>query len=568
MLFPETLNSCEIPLPEYPRPQFVRDSYLCLNGYWDYIISSENTIPKEYEGKIKVPFSPESPLSGVNKKLGIAETLWYRKSFDLTEDFMRDRLIINFGAVDFFADVYVNASLVGCHAGGYTAFSFDITDFVHIGENEIIVAVRDESDTSYHSRGKQREKRGGIWYTSQSGIWQTVWLESVPERYISSLLIVPSIENSSVSITIRSDCDTNALIEFSGKSYTAKVNEPCEIHLDSFTAWTPETPQLYSFSVKLEKDRIESYFAMRSFSVEKDEKGVMRLFLNGKPYFHNGLLDQGYFGDGMYTPESDEMMISDIVRTKEMGFNMLRKHIKIEPMRWYYHCDRLGVLVWQDMLNGGRHYNPLVISTPLITKIHFKDSHYSWFARSDRAGRDEYYRELEEMVTQLINVPSIAMWVLFNEGWGQFDAEKAYEKLLTLDKTRTVDHASGWHDQGIGDIQSLHVYFMKYKFIPDKLGRAVILSEFGGYNYRIEGHSYSKRNFGYKHLKSAKELKNSLESLYRDEIFPAIDEGLAAAVYTQLSDVEDEVNGLITHDRAETKLPTEEIRKIVEYKNS
>ena len=539
-----------------------------MNGYWDYIISSENTIPKEYEGKIKVPFSPESPLSGVNKKLGIAETLWYRKSFDLTEDFMRDRLIINFGAVDFFADVYVNASLVGCHAGGYTAFSFDITDFVHIGENEIIVAVRDESDTSYHSRGKQREKRGGIWYTSQSGIWQTVWLESVPERYISSLLIVPSIENSSVSITIRSNCDTNALIEFSGKSYTAKVNEPCEIHLDSFTAWTPETPQLYSFSVELEKDRIENYFAMRSFSVEKDEKGVMRLFLNGKPYFHNGLLDQGYFGDGMYTPESDEMMISDIVRTKEMGFNMLRKHIKIEPMRWYYHCDRLGVLVWQDMLNGGRHYNPLVISTPLITKIHFKDSHYSWFARSDKAGRDEYYRELEEMVTQLINVPSIAMWVLFNEGWGQFDAEKAYEKLLTLDKTRTVDHASGWHDQGIGDIQSLHVYFMKYKFIPDKLGRAVILSEFGGYNYRIDGHSYSKRNFGYKHLKSAKELKNSLESLYRDEIFPAIDEGLAAAVYTQLSDVEDEVNGLITHDRAKIKLPAEEIRRIVEYKNN
>lgn len=568
MFFPQTPNFSDIPLPEYPRPQLVRNSYICLNGDWDYIISSENTLPNEYIGKIKVPYSPESRLSGVSRKLSSAETLWYRRSFDISEDFMKDRLIIHFGAVDFFADVYINGSLAFCHSGGYTAFSFDITEFIHLGENEVVVAVRDESDTSYHSRGKQREKRGGIWYTSQSGIWQTVWLESVPSDYISSLLIVPSIKNSSVSITVMSESDNDAVIEFNGKSFSATTNKVCEIPLDDFTAWTPETPQLYEFSVKLGNDIVNSYFAMRSFSVEKDESGIMRLFLNGKPYFHNGLLDQGYFGDGLYTPESDEMMISDIVRTKEMGFNMLRKHIKIEPMRWYYHCDRLGVLVWQDMINGGRHYNPLVISTPLITKIHFKDSRYSWFARSDKAGRDEYYRELEEMVKQLINVPSLAMWVLFNEGWGQFDAAKAYEKLLSLDTTRTVDHASGWHDQKIGDIQSLHVYFTKYKFKPDKLGRAVILSEFGGYNYRVEGHSFSSRNFGYKHLKTPEELKNSLESLYKEQIFPAIEKGLAAAVYTQLSDVEDEVNGLITHDRAEIKLSPEEIRRIVEYKNS
>lgn len=568
MFFPQTPNFSDIPLPEYPRPQLVRNSYICLNGDWDYIISTENNLPKEYIGKIKVPYSPESKLSGVNRKLSAAETLWYRRSIDISEDFMKDRLIIHFGAVDFFADVYINGSLVGCHSGGYTAFSFDITEFIHLGENEVVVAVRDESDTSYHSRGKQREKRGGIWYTSQSGIWQTVWLESVPSDYISSLLIVPSIKNSSVSITVISESDADAVIEFSGKSFSATTNKVCEIPLDDFIAWTPETPQLYEFSVTLGKDNINSYFAMRSFSVEKDENSVMRLFLNGKPYFHNGLLDQGYFGDGLYTPESDEMMVSDIVRTKEMGFNMLRKHIKIEPMRWYYHCDRLGVLVWQDMINGGRHYNPLVISTPLITKIHFKDSRYSWFARSDKAGRDEYYRELEEMVKQLINVPSLAMWVLFNEGWGQFDAAKAYEKLLSLDTTRTVDHASGWHDQKIGDIQSLHVYFTKYKFSPDKLGRAVILSEFGGYNYRVEGHSFSSRNFGYKHLKTPEELKNSLEALYKEQIFPAIEKGLAAAVYTQLSDVEDEVNGLITHDRAEIKLPAQEIRRIVEYKNN
>jgi hypothetical protein len=568
MFFPQTPNFSDIPLPEYPRPQLVRNSYICLNGDWDYIISTENNLPKEYIGKIKVPYSPESKLSGVSRKLSSAETLWYRRTFTLSEDFMKDRLIIHFGAVDFFADVYINGSLAFCHSGGYTAFSFDITEFIHLGENEVVVAVRDESDTSYHSRGKQREKRGGIWYTSQSGIWQTVWLESVPSDYISSLLIVPSIKNSSVSITVMSESDADAVIEFNGKSFSATTNKVCEIPLGDFVAWTPETPQIYEFSVKLGSDIVNSYFAMRSFSVEKDESGIMRLFLNGKPYFHNGLLDQGYFGDGLYTPESDEMMISDIVRTKEMGFNMLRKHIKIEPMRWYYHCDRLGVLVWQDMINGGRHYNPLVISTPLITKIHFKDSRYSWFARSDKAGRDEYYRELEEMVKQLINVPSLAMWVLFNEGWGQFDAAKAYEKLLSLDTTRTVDHASGWHDQKIGDIQSLHVYFTKYKFKPDKLGRAVILSEFGGYNYRVEGHSFSSRNFGYKHLKTPEELKSSLEALYKEQIFPAIEKGLAAAVYTQLSDVEDEVNGLITHDRAEIKLSPEEIRRIVEYKNS
>lgn len=368
-------------------------------------------------------------------------------------------------------------------------------------------------------------------------------------------------------MTVRSETDTDCIIEFNGESFNAKSNLPFNLPVENFIAWTPETPRLYEFSATLGNDRVESYFAMRSFSVGKDEKGIPRLMLNGRPYFHNGLLDQGYFGYGLYTPESDEMMISDIARAKEMGFNMLRKHIKIEPMRWYYHCDRLGMLVWQDMINGGRQYNPLVISTPLITKIHFKDSHYSWFARSDEEGREEYYRELHEMIEQLINVPSIAMWVPFNEGWGQFDAAKAVELIRSIDKTRTIDHASGWHDQGISDVKSWHVYFTKYRFTPDRYGRAVVLSEFGGYNYRVEGHSFTKRDFGYKHLKSPEELRDALSRLYSEQILPAIEKGLAAAVYTQLADVEDEVNGLITHDRAEVKLPVEEIRKIVEYKN-
>lgn len=569
MLFPENQGFKNIPLAEYPRPQLVRNSYFSLNGEWELEISNDSSIPKRFSDRIIVPFSPESPLSGAKRGPKANEFLFYKKLFSLSTEFMRERLIIHFGAVDFSVELFINGHNIGSHFGGYTAFSFDITNFVSIGENEIILKVNDPSDTSYHSRGKQKEKRGGIWYTSQSGIWQSVWLESVPRDYISSLLIVPSVERSTVSITVNSESDLKCRIHFNGNTYHATTNEPYTLTLENFVAWTPETPKLYEFSVSLENDdHVSSYFAMRDFSVGKDEKDIPRLMLNGRPYFHNGLLDQGYFGYGLYTPESDEMMISDITRAKEMGFNMLRKHIKIEPMRWYYHCDRLGVLVWQDMINGGGKYDPFVISSPLITKKHFKDNRYSWFSRSEEEGRKEYYRELEEMIRQLINVPSIAMWVPFNEGWGQFDAAKAVDLIRSIDNTRTIDHASGWHDQGISDVKSLHVYFTKYKFSPDKKGRAVVLSEFGGYNHRIEGHSFTSKNFGYKHLKTPDDLKKALTRLYSEEIFPAIEKGLSAAVYTQLADVEDEVNGLITHDRAMLKLPADVIRDIVEYKNN
>ena len=302
--------------------------------------------------------------------------------------------------------------------------------------------------------------------------------------------------------------------------------------------------------------------ARRLTEVRKDKDGIMRLFLNNKPYFHNGLLDQGYWPDGLLTPPSEEAIIYDIQTAKDLGYNMLRKHIKVEPMRWYYHCDRIGMLVWQDMMNGGSEYRFWTISTPLITGIHQKDDQYAKFAREDAAGRAEYTRELEEMITQLINVPSIVLWVPFNEGWGQFDAKAACEKILSLDTSRPIDHASGWHDQKIGQIQSLHVYFRPYHFKPDRLNRAVVLSEFGGYNLRLEGHTFNSVDFGYKKFAHEQALWNAYRELYEQQILPAIPKGLAAAVYTQLTDVEDELNGILTYDRRVVKLPADGLKAL------
>lgn len=537
------------PLREYPRPQLRRDSYLNLNGLWDYAITDTADFPPAFEGSICVPFSPESELSGVFRQLGTEQYLHYRRSVDFPEGFFKGRMLLHFGAVDQHAVVYWNDQLVGEHEGGYTAFCFDVTDFIG-DKNELLVTVWDKSDTSYHSRGKQKSKRGGIWYTAQSGIWQTVWMESVPQDYIEGLNIVPLFDEGKVSIDVSSNSDKAASIIFEDASYPA----PCAIPVPSFVPWSPETPNLYEFSVQLGEDEVQSYFAMRKFSVDRDEHGVPRLFLNNKPYFHHGILDQGYYSDGLYTAPSDEAMIFDIRTAKSLGFNMLRKHIKIEPMRWYYHCDRLGMLVWQDMINGGGRYNAFTISSPLVTNIHFNDSRYALFARRDVEGRSEYYQELEQMILQLKNVPSIAMWVPFNEGWGQFDAKQATQRIRALDSTRTIDHASGWHDQGVSDVKSLHVYFKKYRFKPDRKERAVVLSEFGGYNLRIEGHSFNQKDFGYKRFSSLEQLSSALAALYRNEIAPAKEQGLAATVYTQLSDVEDELNGLITYDRRVVKL--------------
>lgn len=552
-------------LIEYPRPQMRRDSYLNLNGRWEYAITDSDEPPRCWDGTILVPFSPESALSGVGRTLRPGQTLWYRREVTVPQGFIpRDgRLLLHFGAVDQEAAVYLNGVLLGRHMGGYNAFTLDATDALG-PRNTLLVRVHDDTDASFHSRGKQKTRGGGIWYTPQSGIWQTVWMEAVPRRYIEGLHIVPLFDRSAVEVTVRCAQPLQCEATVDGRTVPFTSGEAARIPMPDFRAWSPEDPYLYDLSVTLGEDRVESYFGMRKVEVRADRGGVKRLFLNGEPYFHSGLLDQGYWPDGLYTAPSDEALIFDIQTAKSMGFNMLRKHIKVEPMRWYYHCDRLGMLVWQDMPSGGGKYRFSTITLPLVTGVHRRDNRYRAFARTSSQGRAEYMDELEEMVLQLFNAPSVALWVPFNEGWGQFDSTFVMERLRLLDPTRPVDPASGWHDQGAGDLRSLHVYFKPFRFRRDRRGRALALSEFGGYNLRVDGHCFNQKDYGYRRLPDAAALWRDFARLYEREVLPAVPRGLCAAVYTQLSDVEDELNGLMTYDRRVVKLDADDVRELNE----
>ena len=550
----------EHPLPEYPRPQLRRNSYLNLNGIWEYAITKTAEKPAAMQGEIVVPFSPETPLSGVGHILQPDEYLWYRRSVTLPEGFFRGgRLLLHFGAVDQCCTVWVNGRKAGSHTGGYLPFALDVTELIEGDAFTLELRVTDPTDTGSLSRGKQRLKNTGIWYTPQSGIWQTVWMECVPENYLRSLRITPKPEENAVHIRLEADDPAMAAVTIcrdGGIIAEGQTDENGEstltIPAEELRLWSPEDPFLYDVSIVLPGgDKVESYFGMRAFGIGKDEKGLPRLLLNGKPYFQNGLLDQGYWSDGYYTAPSDEALIHDIAEMKRLGFNMLRKHIKVEPLRWYYHCDRLGMLVWQDMMNGGESYSPLSIYVFSNLGLRVKDDRYRYFSRSDEAGRTHYYEELGQMIDLLYNTVSLALWVPFNEGWGQFDALKAAEFIRKRDDTRPIDHASGWYDQGGGDIKSIHWYFRPYHHKqPPKEQRPICLTEYGGYNCAVPGHCWGEgAEFGYKKIADPMEFNRAFQKLMEEQIIPAKERGLAAAVYTQVSDVEGERNGLLTYDR-------------------
>ncbi len=550
------------PLAEYPRPQFVRNSYINLNGMWKCEFTESRDLPLSFSKDIVVPFSPEAPLSGVGRVLKQSEYLHYEKMFDIPPDFNKGRVFIHFGAVDQIADVFVNGAYVGSHTGGYTPFSFEITKYINEGQNRLNVTVKDYSDTGEYSRGKQKFHRGQIWYSPQSGIWQTVWLESTPAEYLHSVKITPDYDNEQVRFDFEADCEVVTSV-YDGDMLIAETAESV-VKIPNFKSWSPESPFLYNVTFACGKDRVKSYFGMRKFSTGTDENGIPRLFLNNKPYFHNGLLDQGYYPDGFLTPPSNEALEYDVKTVKKMGFNMLRKHIKIEPMLWYHYCDVNGILVWQDMVNGGGKYGLEINVLPFIG-INLDDTNYKTFKRTDASQRASYYNELKEMLNALYNCPCIALWVPFNEGWGQFDSAKVYKFIKEFDSTRIVDSASGWHDRGVTDVISKHIYFTPIKV--KKGSKPYVLSEFGGFSHRVKGHTFNNKMFGYKIYNSPESLAKAYKKTFEKTIIPQIKSGLCATVYTQLTDVEDELNGLLTYDRQVQKIPAEFIKKINERVN-
>lgn len=582
-------------LQEYPRPQFVRDNYTMLNGKWDYCIvkMSDSDTAFQADGQIRVPFSPEALLSGVNRQLQPDEYLWYQRTISFSQEeiawkqLSQKRCLLHFDAVDQQAEVYVNGRQAITHAGGYLPFTVDITEDITNAPLLLQVRVRDVSDTSYHSRGKQTLKRGGMFYTAQSGIWQSVWYEWVPENYIIDYRITPDYDKAEVTVVLTSakpfhlvSCsveDPSCNVTADGVNALLSTQEDLSVSDDTnvsvrgnqcrttltlsfrekdFKSWTPETPYLYPFTIKADEDSAVSYFAMRSFTVEPDEKGILRFHLNHKPYFLHGLLDQGYWSDGLMTAPCDEALIYDIQLAKSKDFNMLRKHIKIEPLRWYFHCDRLGMVVWQDMVNGGTTLNMLwVCYLPTVLTFigsHTKDNHYRFFSRLSEDGRAAWEKECMETVEHLYNVPSIAVWVPFNEGWGQFDAARIAKEIKEKDSTRLVDHASGWFDQKGGDFRSVHNYFRPLNVKLDGK-RAFVISEYGGYACHVKGHSSVDRIFGYKKYDTPKEMSAAYSKMIKEQLLPLEAQGLSGAVYTQLSDVEEEVNGLVTYDRRVVK---------------
>ncbi len=574
------------PLAEYPRPAMRRDSCEILNGPWQYAITQTAEYPAAWQGSILVPYSPEAPASGVGRTLQPGQWLHYHRLFAPPAG-EGGRVLLHFGAVDYACAVQVNGHLAGGHRGGYWPFTLDITDLLNgTGRNSLWVAVQDPTGHGTQARGKQTLKPGEMFYPAQSGIWQTVWLERVPDNYIQTLTVTPDYDARTVTVRVHTAkpggaVNLWAMVRAGGVTIAEdwgsdEADQDGEVTLnipeEHFFPWSPDTPFLYDLTVgtnqgeEAEFDTVHSYFALRKWSCAPDAHGVLRFCLNGKPILLNGLLDQGYWPEGLYTPPSDAAVERELSEVKALGFNLLRKHAKIEPQRWYYHCDRLGLIVWQDIVNGGSTYNLWFVTyltnvlQPLLRRFPDGKACRRLLSRAKPVSREEYAHELADTVQALRCHPCIACWVPFNEGWGQFDAGKAVQALRTLDGTRLVDEASGWFDQGGGDVHSLHNYFYPLRIRPQK--RTVALSEYGGIAWPMPGHEPPHKTYGYGTAKDRQELTARYKKLQLKTVLPQLEKGLSALVYTQLTDVEDEVNGLFTYDRAAVKPDANAVRSV------